>query len=137
MEISKYHQTRFFLFLRLHTLDFFYISNMHFISKLSCFISALELEWHLDSGKNLTKRAFYTGDNEKETTLMGVMDLQKGSKRCTTAMVYIRENIRDKLTPINIEMKYTLREVAPRPGQLAPLLDSYISTTVASQVSGQ
>lgn len=69
----------------------------------------IEVSWLLDSKKAKSPRIFFLneeGKNIKNASLR----LYRGRTECRTEAVYIAEGIRDKLTPIEVEMKYSIRQ---------------------------
>lgn len=65
------------------------------------------------------------GKNVRNSTIR----LSRGLKECRTAQVYLKENIHDKLTPLEAEMHYNLKTNAPavltrrKRAPLEPIID--------------
>ena len=71
----------------------------------------LEISWILDSKKPKTPRMFFISDegkNIKNSTIR----LYRGKSECRTDAVYIADGIRDKLTSLEVEMKYNIRQTS-------------------------
>ncbi|KAI0242235.1 Integrin alpha-PS2 [Lamellibrachia satsuma] len=94
----------------------------------------LRLQWRLDSLKTLSARVFYLDDRDRATTLSVWAKLQRGARTCVNGKVYVRDNIRDKLTPIGVQLNYSLREELPLPRRLTPILDVPNVVTVKGQI---
>lgn len=73
----------------------------------------IEISWVLDSKKTKTPRMFFLHD-EGKNIINSTMRLYRGKSDCRTDNVYIGEGIRDKLTPLEVEMKYSIRETNTR-----------------------
>lgn len=90
----------------------------------------MEVSWTLDSRKQRNPRLFYiSNDKNVKVTLMR---LQRGIVQCRTDDVYLILNPKDKLTPLEVEMKYKLpikdniskiTSRRQRRGILEPILD--------------
>ncbi|KAG5683654.1 hypothetical protein PVAND_012923 [Polypedilum vanderplanki] len=80
----------------------------------------IEISWVLDSKKPKTPRMFFINDEGKNIR-NSTMRLFRGKPECRTEAVYVSDGIRDKLTPLEVEMKYNIRQSTT----------SYSSTTVS------
>ncbi|CAO1396274.1 unnamed protein product [Diamesa tonsa] len=80
----------------------------------------IEISWVLDSKKQRTPRMFFLNDEGKNIRNQ-TMRLNRGKSACTTETVYIADGIRDKLTPLEVEMKYNMRTAS----------SSYTTSTVS------
>lgn len=69
----------------------------------------LEISWVLDSKKEKTPRMFFL-NNEGRNIRNSSIRLERGKQDCRTEPVYIADGIRDKLTPLEVEMKYSIRQ---------------------------
>ncbi|XP_069683383.1 integrin alpha-PS2 isoform X1 [Periplaneta americana] len=81
-----------------------------------------EVQFLLDSKKPKSPRLFFLsqpGSNALSYTLR----LDKDALLCKTYTVYIKEDIRDKLTPLEAEMRYTLAGRRRVTRSLVPILD--------------
>lgn len=95
--------------------------------------------WTLDAKKNISKRMFQYITQQPEVSELNLR-LQKEKIFCYDFIVYILNNIRDKLTPIDVSFSYRLvgeNEVVGRKkrqainlGTIPPILDKYIPSTV-------
>ncbi|XP_057369878.1 integrin alpha-PS2-like isoform X1 [Daphnia carinata] len=65
----------------------------------------------LDSKSPKNPRLHFLSE-ENKSSLNETYQLVKGQRACRTYMVYVRPLIRDKLTPIESEVRYSLREVS-------------------------
>lgn len=72
----------------------------------------LEIMWVLDSKKSRQPRMFFVR-NEIHNVQNQTMRLLRGQRNCVNETVYIAEGIRDKLTPLEVEMKYDMRKQLP------------------------
>lgn len=68
----------------------------------------IEISWVLDSKKQRTPRMFFLTD-EGTNIRNSSIRLNRGKSVCRNETVYIADGIRDKLTPLEVEMKYNLR----------------------------
>ncbi|CRL01777.1 CLUMA_CG014993, isoform A [Clunio marinus] len=80
----------------------------------------VEVSWVLDPKSVNVPRLFFLNDHGKNIK-NSTMRLSRGKPECRTEDVYISENIRDKLTPLEVEMKYNIRRSS----------SSYTSSTVS------
>lgn len=80
----------------------------------------IEISWVLDSKKPKTPRLFFLNDDGKNIR-NSTMRLYRGKQECRTEVVYVADGIRDKLTPLEVEMKYNIRQSTT----------AYSSTTVS------
>lgn len=71
----------------------------------------LEISWILDSKKTKTPRMFFINDENKNIR-NSTMRLYRGKSECKTEAVYIADGIRDKLTSLEVEMKYSIRQAS-------------------------
>lgn len=69
----------------------------------------IEISWVLDSKKTKTPRMFFVND-ESKSGRNATMRLYRGKSECRSDNVYIADGIRDKLTPLEVEMKYNIRK---------------------------
>lgn len=72
----------------------------------------LEISWVLDSKKNRQPRMFFVRE-ESRNVRNQTMRLTRGKSECLREPVYIVDSIRDKLTPLEVEMKYDMRQQLP------------------------
>lgn len=89
----------------------------------------LEISWVLDSKKNRQPRMFFVREETRNVRNQTIR-LTRGKSECLRETVYIAEAIRDKLTPLEVEMKYDMRQQLPSPTHvrrprsvLEPILD--------------
>ncbi|XP_049283064.1 integrin alpha-PS2 isoform X3 [Anopheles funestus] len=87
----------------------------------------IEISWTLDARKSRNPRMFFLDqDGNSNRTLS--MRLFRDKLECRSDMVYVADNIRDKITPLEVEMAYRLRQSAqsrqrrPR-ANVEPVLD--------------
>ncbi|CAH1799398.1 unnamed protein product [Owenia fusiformis] len=95
----------------------------------------LDLNWNLDPETNVSRLMFYSGD-ERQTKMNVAVPLNDNVAWCRTTETFIKNNIRDKVTPISVDVNYSLGEsilytpVANSPGSsLIPILDNTIENT--------
>jgi integrin alpha 8 len=69
----------------------------------------IEVSWVLDSKKSQTPRMYFINDEDKNIR-NSTMRLQRGKEECRQELVYIKDGVRDKLTPLEVEMKYSIRQ---------------------------
>lgn len=69
----------------------------------------IEISWVLDSKKPKSPRMFFINDEGKNIR-NSTMRLYRGKEECRTEAVYIADAIRDKLTSLEVEMKYNIRQ---------------------------
>ncbi|XP_070507183.1 integrin alpha-PS2 isoform X2 [Chironomus tepperi] len=69
----------------------------------------IEISWVLDSKKTKTPRMFFV-NRESQNIQNTTMRLYRGKSECRSDNVYIADGIRDKLTPLEVEMKYNIRK---------------------------
>lgn len=69
----------------------------------------IEISWVLDSKKVKTPRMFFVNEESKNIR-NSTMRLYRGKSECRSDNVYIADGIRDKLTPLEVEMKYNIRK---------------------------
>lgn len=93
-----------------------------------------EVTWTLDSLTNRTQRAFYLA-NEKSYKMKDTIHLFEGKDEKIVHRVYLKNNLRDKLTPIGVGMNFKLSQGSHsrRKRHLKPILDKYIETTIRTE----
>lgn len=101
----------------------------------------IEVTWTLDSKKPRNPRMFFLND-ETHNVYIQPMRLERGKERCQTHKVFIMENIRDKLTPLEVEMKYSLRtssqtKVRVIRAALEPIMDQNLGTIQRDSINIQ
>lgn len=74
----------------------------------------IDISWILDSKKAKSSPRMFFLSNEGKNIVNSTMRLYRGKQDCRYDTVYIAENIRDKLTPLEVEMKYSIRETTTR-----------------------
>lgn len=85
-----------------------------------------EVTLDLDSRQTTSKRLFLV--ESRETTYKTQMLLSQGQQECKNIVVYLDEEVRDKLTPIEVKMSYDLVS-QPSGGVIPPVLDQTRSNT--------
>lgn len=78
------------------------------------FLIDVEVSWLLDSKLTRNTRMFFLNDESMKIRNV-TMTLHHGKSECRKERVYIADYISDKLTPLEIEMKFNLR-----PSELTP-----------------
>ncbi|ELK35934.1 Integrin alpha-8 [Myotis davidii] len=105
----------------------------------TCFITAgLTAEVQLDSlkQKGAIKRTLFL-DNHQSHFIFPLVIKQQKSHQCQDFMVYLRDEteFRDKLSPINISLNYSLDEPTSKEGlEVKPILNHYRGNVVTEQV---
>ncbi|XP_049529483.1 integrin alpha-PS2 isoform X2 [Anopheles darlingi] len=69
----------------------------------------IEIGWTLDARSPRSPRLFFLND-EGRNVLNQSMRLYRGKLECRSERVYVGESVRDKITPLEVEMRYGLRE---------------------------
>lgn len=72
----------------------------------------IAVSWVLDAKKLRQPRLFFIND-ERQHIRNSSLRLSRGKLECRTEKVFIAENIKDKLTPLEVEMRYDLRSSSP------------------------
>lgn len=67
-----------------------------------------DVSWLLDAKKTLSPRLFFL-KNEGVSIRNMTIQLNKGQQWCHDEMVYLKDNIQDKLTPLEVEARYNLQ----------------------------
>ncbi|XP_026747771.1 integrin alpha-PS2 isoform X3 [Trichoplusia ni] len=93
-----------------------------------------EVVLDLDSRQKTTKRLFLA--ETRETTYKTQMLLTQGQQECKDITVYLDEEIRDKLTPIEVKMSYDLVN-QPSGNIVPPVLDQTRSIVHADSLNIQ
>lgn len=104
----------------------------------------LEISWVLDAKKNRQPRLFFIND-ETHNIRNSSIRLTRGKVECRSEKVFIAETIRDKLTPLEVEMKYDMRNQLPasathirRPRSiLEPVLDHNVGLVQRDSINIQ
>ncbi|KAL5276429.1 ITGAV family protein [Megaselia abdita] len=68
-----------------------------------------EVSWVLDSKKTRNPRMFFLRDDNNNNIRNSTYRLERGKRFCVNETVYLVDDIRDKLTPLEVEMRYQLR----------------------------
>ncbi|XP_063378399.1 integrin alpha-PS2 isoform X1 [Cydia fagiglandana] len=87
----------------------------------------------LDSRKTTTKRIL---TERRETSYTTTIVLVQGEQKCDSLTVYLDEEIRDKLTPIEVKMTYNLMS-QPHGDIVPPVLDQTQSVQAADSLNIQ
>lgn len=98
----------------------------------------------LDSKVNRNPRMYFLNDENKNIR-NSTMRLYRGKPECRKERVYIVDNIRDKLTPLEVEMKFNLRDTGAnvpsltrkRRSVLEPVLDQNKGTVQRDSINIQ
>ncbi|XP_013784420.2 integrin alpha-PS2-like [Limulus polyphemus] len=90
----------------------------------------------LDIGLEQSPRVFFL-DREKINHSYYQVSLRKGSVFCKSVYAYIQEQVRDKLTPIIIEVATELRDLEPSRKILKPILNETLPRILMKQVNIQ
>ncbi|XP_023933312.1 integrin alpha-8 [Lingula anatina] len=92
----------------------------------------LSVKLVMDSDFPLNPRVRLSNSPQPSETFS--MILRREEKTCKRTLGYMKDNIRNKLSPITITMEYKLMEptVVP-PGELLPILDQYIPSFVSTE----
>lgn len=67
-----------------------------------------DVSWLLDAKKTRNPRLFFLKDEGKNIRNMTIQ-LNKGQQWCHDEMVYLKDGIQDKLTPLEVEARYNLQ----------------------------
>uniref|UniRef100_A0A182Q008 Integrin alpha-2 domain-containing protein n=1 Tax=Anopheles farauti TaxID=69004 RepID=A0A182Q008_9DIPT len=101
----------------------------------------IEIGWTLDARKPRNPRMFFLAEEGRSTRNQS-MRLYRGKLECRSEMVYVAENVRDKITPLEVEMAYGLRQSAqgrqrrPR-ANIEPVLDHNRGTVQRDSINIQ
>ncbi|XP_071440626.1 integrin alpha-PS2-like isoform X2 [Hetaerina americana] len=97
-----------------------------------------DIQYILDSKKTREPRMFFLNE-EGRNIINQTIRLDKGGLICKNMNVYIKPNIKDKLTPIEAELKYSMRKdsTARRRRSLTPILDENAPPTQRDSISIQ
>lgn len=68
----------------------------------------IDVSWVLDVKTFRSPRMFFVKD-EGRNVRNSTMRLYRGKTECVSEQVYVTENVRDKLTPLEVEMRYNIR----------------------------
>lgn len=97
--------------------------------------------WLLDAKKSRAPRMFFL-DQPNKNVLSNNITLNRGNQECRRYMVFI-ENVKDKLTPLEVEMKFNLPEspysssVRDPKSDPSPILDLNIGTLKSDSINIQ
>ncbi|XP_064455388.1 integrin alpha-PS2-like [Ornithodoros turicata] len=87
----------------------------------------------LDAGGKSFPRAYFL-ENEQEYRLNVDIPLRQGAKYCNSIYAYVSIGIRDKLSPINVELTYRLQDTASAHSLLPPVLNGTKPSNITKQV---
>ncbi|CAI9728625.1 integrin alpha-8-like isoform X3 [Octopus vulgaris] len=97
----------------------------------------LEVKWTLDALNNKTHRVYYL-EAGNEISKTQTFLLVKGEAKSVRHQAYLKENIRDKLTPVGVSLEYRIVQAAKRrKRELTPILNKYTSETKISTIQIQ
>lgn len=104
----------------------------------------IQVSWVLDSKVNRNPRMYFLSDEGKNIR-NSTMRLYRGKSECRKERVYIVDNIRDKLTPLEVEMKFDLSSTGAnvpsltrrRRSVLEPVLDQNKGTIQRDSINIQ
>ncbi|GFV97529.1 integrin alpha-PS2 [Trichonephila clavipes] len=89
----------------------------------------------LDIENQASRVFFLTDENQNEQNVS--VNLRKDSKYCKSIYVYLQNNVRDKLTPITVEVTYNLYDPYPDLLELKPILNQNQPNNLTKQVNIQ
>ncbi|KAG8234425.1 hypothetical protein J437_LFUL012569, partial [Ladona fulva] len=102
-----------------------------------------DIQYVLDSKKSKEPRMFFVSE-EGRNVINQTLKLKKGSLFCKNMYVYMKPNVRDKLSPIEAELRYSLRKESPAVAarrrtqrSLSPILDENAPSTQRDSISIQ
>uniref|UniRef100_A0A182JLT4 Uncharacterized protein n=1 Tax=Anopheles atroparvus TaxID=41427 RepID=A0A182JLT4_ANOAO len=103
----------------------------------------IEISWTLDARQQRSPRMFFLSEEGRNTRIQS-MRLYRGKLECRSERVYIADAIRDKITPLEVEMTYRLLESAgalsrqrrPR-ANIEPVLDANRGTVQRDAINIQ
>lgn len=101
----------------------------------------LNVSWLLDAKKARNPRIYFL-DYQNKNVLNNTIRLFRGKMECRTEKVFITDNVRDKLTPLEVEMKYYLPDRyqasrrTPR-AVMEPVLDLNVGTVQTDAINIQ
>lgn len=103
-----------------------------------------DVSWILDSKKSKTPRMFFFNDENKNVKNSS-MRISRGRQQCRTEQIYIAEGIRDKLTPLEVEMHYKIQRSESQysstsatqraRAKLEPVIDENIGTVQRDSIN--
>ena len=101
----------------------------------------IEISWVLDAKKQKNPRMFFVTDVTKHIK-NSTMRLYRGKQDCRKEQVYLTENVRDKITSLEVEMQYNLRTLYAGQGRrkrapLEPILDQNRGTIQKDSINIQ
>ncbi|CAH1791054.1 unnamed protein product [Owenia fusiformis] len=88
----------------------------------------INVEWTLDPESVISPRMFFlqSGSQHKESQMVRLF---KSEKWCDTMNAYIKNNIRDKITPLSVDVRHNLKEdVYIQRGKLIPIIEDMEKT---------
>ncbi|XP_054706716.1 integrin alpha-PS2-like [Uloborus diversus] len=89
----------------------------------------------LDTEVQAPRVFFLTDENRNEQNIS--VYLRKESKYCKSIYVYLQNNVRDKLSPISVEVSYRLSDPHPMDLYLEPILDQNKANNLTKQINIQ
>ncbi|KAF8793941.1 Integrin alpha-PS2 like protein [Argiope bruennichi] len=92
-------------------------------------------QMRLDIENKASRVFFLTDENQNEQNVS--VSLRKDSKYCKSIYVYLQNNVRDKLTPITVEVTYHLYDPYPDLLELKPILNQNQPNNLTKQVNIQ
>ncbi|XP_015914570.1 integrin alpha-PS2 [Parasteatoda tepidariorum] len=89
----------------------------------------------LDADNKAPRVFFLTDENKNEQNVS--IQIRKESKYCKSIYVYLRNNVRDKLTPIAVEVSYQIYDHFPDLQELKPILNQNLPNNLTKQINIQ
>ncbi|KAG8190225.1 hypothetical protein JTE90_011946 [Oedothorax gibbosus] len=89
----------------------------------------------LDTENQASRVYFLSDENQNEQNV--TVTIRKESKYCKSIYVYLQNNVRDKLTPISVEVSYQLIDRYPDRLDLKPILNKNLPNNLTKQVNIQ
>ncbi|GIY23455.1 integrin alpha-PS2 [Caerostris darwini] len=89
----------------------------------------------LDVENQASRVFFLTDENQNEQNVS--VHLRKESRYCKSIYVYLQNNVRDKLTPITVEVTYHLYDPFPDLLELKPILNQNRPNNLTKQINIQ
>lgn len=81
-------------------------------------------------------RVYFLVDEEQSEQNVSV-DVRKEIRYCKSVYAYIQNNVRDKLTPISVQVTYSIYDPHPNSPYLKPILNQYIPNSLSKQINIQ
>ncbi|KRX93326.1 Integrin alpha-8 [Trichinella pseudospiralis] len=91
----------------------------------------------LDPKKGISSRARFLESHSVTQLTLDSVPIRKGERWCERRYVYVLDDIRDKLSPIIVQVNYSIVDEGYMERQLRPVMDAYLPSMISGEINIQ